>query len=100
MKIELHSAAEENGTIMACCLQMNKDMHDLNLTLDDASKEIKRLQDELEHCSRRSSSYEIQAHALFKKKKLKLEQDLFKEKASRHDELKKKSLHHGDRRND
>ena len=91
MKIELHSAAEENGTIMASCLQMNTDMDDLNLTLDDASKEIRRLQDELEHCSRRSSSYEIQAHALLKKKKLKLEQDLFKEKASRDDELKKKA---------
>jgi phage shock protein A len=70
---------------------MKKDIDDLNVTLDDTSKEIKRLQDELEHCSRRSSSYEIQAHALLKKKKLKLEQDLFKEKASRHDELKKKA---------
>jgi hypothetical protein len=48
-----------------------KDMDDLNMTLDDASKEIKRLQDELEHCSRRSSSFE---------------QDLVNEKASRCDE--------------
>jgi hypothetical protein len=78
---------------MASYLQMNKDMDDLNMTLDDASKEIKRLQDEVEHCSRRSSSYEVQAHALFKKKKLQFEQDLFKR-------AEKKNLHHGDRRND
>lgn len=47
---------------------MKKDVHDLNMTLDDTSKEIKRLQDELEHCPRRSC--EIRAHALLKQKYL------------------------------
>jgi hypothetical protein len=47
---------------------MKKDIDDLNVTLDDTSKEIKRLQDELEHCPRRS--YEIRAHALIKQRYL------------------------------
>jgi hypothetical protein len=45
---------QEKETLKASCQKM-KDMDDLNVTLDDASKEIKRLQVELEHCSRRSS---------------------------------------------
>jgi len=47
---------------------MKKNMDDLNMTLEDTSKEIKRLQDELEHCPRRS--YEIRAHTVFKQKYL------------------------------
>ena len=38
------------------------------MTLDDTSKDIKRLQDELDHCPRRS--YEIRAHVLLKQKHL------------------------------